>query len=54
MAFCILYLFLTAPWVGLQCVTMALSGHSHLLLIKQKETIMEGSGEKQADIESIW
>ena len=28
---CVLRLFLTAPWVGLQCVIVAFPGHSHLL-----------------------
>ena len=28
----VLCLFLTVPWVGLQCVIVAFPGHTHLLL----------------------
>ena len=28
-----LCLFLTIPWVGLQCVIVALPGHTHLLFV---------------------
>ena len=28
----VLWLFLTASWVGLQCVIVVFSGHTHLLL----------------------
>ena len=41
-------------WVCLQCVAMALPGHIHLPFDYKQKEIMEGSGEKQADIESIW
>ena len=29
----VLWLFLTVPWVGLQCVIMVFSDHTHLLLL---------------------
>ena len=31
-AVCVLCLFLTVPWVGLQSVIVVFSGHTHLLL----------------------
>ena len=31
-AVCIMCLFLTVPWVGLQSVIVAFPGHTHLLL----------------------
>ena len=30
-----LWLFLTMPWAGLQCVIMAFPGHTHFLSVKE-------------------
>ena len=32
----VLWLFLTVPWVGLQCVIMVLPDHIHLLIVTSK------------------
>ena len=36
LAVSVLCLFLTVPWVGLQCVIVAFPGHSHLLFTVEK------------------
>ena len=32
MTVCVLWLFLTVPWVGLQCVIVVFPDHTHLLV----------------------
>ena len=49
----VLWLFLTVPWAGLQCVIVAYPGHTHLLLVEIQSVVKENTSLK-AIADDVW
>ena len=50
----VLFLFLTVPWVGLQCVIAAFPGQICLLMRRSRKFFFGGGGPTLTDFSGVW